>query len=223
LRIAAAATLILGLAAATALAAGTTQGKASPRSAAAQEAMRTMVFDKGKVSFTARNVALQELFKTLADQGQFSIENVDLIPQTPVSVSFDQVREQECFTQLLQQIPEINFIFLTKNSSPSGRSAIEKVQIYPQDSTGIAPGSRSTYNPADALMNEPAFGGNLFGGEGGDEPKYIPPEEPPKYIPPEEPPAYIPPDKPPEYIPPDKAPVYIAPGSEEGKKPEGGE
>jgi hypothetical protein len=184
------------------------------RSPEALSALETMVFTKGRLSFTARNVSAQELFLTLADKGQFMIEGVDLLPITPVSVSYTEMREQDCLTQLLKMAPEINFIFLAREKVEPGKSVVAKVQIYSKESSGIAPGQGQNYNPLDFL----ATGGDLFGDQGdgfgedyGDAPGYIPPAEAPKYIPPEQPPVYIPPSEPPVYIPPASDPVYVPP------------
>lgn len=183
------------------------------RSAEALNALETMVFEKGRLSFIARNVTTQELFLSLADRGQFMIEGVDLLPITPVSVSYTEVLEQDCLTQLLKMVPDINFIFLAREKPEPGKSVVEKVQIYSKDSSGISPGKGQSYNPLDFL----AAGGNLFGDQGsfgGDfqsSPGYIPPSEAPKYIPPAEPPVYIPPAEPPVYIPPASDPVYVPP------------
>jgi hypothetical protein len=185
------------------------------RSAEALSAQQTMIFDKGRLSFTARNVSTQELFLALADTGQFMIEGVDLLPITPVSVSYTEMREQDCLTQLLKMVPDVNFIFLAREQRQEGKSVVEKVQIYSKDSSGIAPGEGQSYNPLDFL----ATGGDLFGeqggygGEFGSAPGYIPPSEPPKYIPPDKPPVYIPPAAPPVYIPPANDPVYVPPPS----------
>ena len=185
------------------------------RSTEALNALETMVFDKGRLSFTARNVSTQELFLTLADKGQFIIEGVDLLPVTPVSVSYTEMREQDCLTQLLKMVPDINFIFLAREKPEAGKSVVDKVQVYSKDSSGIAPGQGQSYNPLDFL----ATGGDLFGdqdgygGEFGSAPGYIPPSEPPKYIPPDKPPVYIPPAEPPVYIPPASDPVYVPPPS----------
>jgi len=183
------------------------------RSTEALDALETMVFSKGRLSFTARNVSSQELFLTLADKGQFMIEGVDLLPLTTVSVSYTEMREQDCLTQLLKMVPDINFIFITRETAEQGKSVVEKVQIYSKDSSGIAPGQGQSYNPLDFL----ATGGDLFnnqdgfGGDFGDTPGYIPPSEAPKYIPPDKPPVYIPPSAPPVYIPPASDPVYVPP------------
>ena len=195
------------------------------RSTEALSALETMVFDKGKLSFTARNVPTQELFLTLADKGQFIIEGVDLLPITPVSVSYTDMREQDCLTQLLKMVPDVNFIFLAREKPEQGKSVVEKVQVYSKDSSGIAPGQGQSYNPLDFLATD----GNLFGdqgeysGEFGSAPGYIPPSEPPKYIPPDRPPVYIPPSEPPVYIPPASDPVYVPPSSGEGQTSDDGQ
>jgi len=196
------------------------------RSKVAQDAQKTMVFAKGRLSFTARNVPTQELFLALADTGQFIIEGVDLLPATPVSVSFADMREQDCLTQLLKLVPDINFIFLAREKSVTGKSIVEKVQIYSKDSSGIAPGSGQSYNPLDFLGG----GGDLFGGQGGgfgdgygSAPGYVPPSEPPKYIPPDKPPVYIPPAAPPVYIPPANDPVYVPPSGGGEQAPDDGQ
>ncbi len=184
------------------------------RTPEALNALETMVFSKGRLSFTARNVSAKELFLTLADKGQFMIEGVDLLPVAPVSVSYTEVREQDCLTQLLKMAPDINFIFLAREKAEPGKSVVEKVQIYSKESSGIAPGQGRNYNPLDFL----ATGGDLFDDQGGgygedfgDAPGYIPPSEAPKYIPPDKPPVYIPPSEPPVYIPPASDPVYVPP------------
>jgi len=196
------------------------------RSKAALEALDTMVFDKGRLSFTARNVPAQELLLTRADRGQFIIEGVDLLPMTPVSVSYTEMREQDCMTQLLKMVPDINFIFLAREKPAPGRSVVEKVQIYSKESTGISPGQGQSYNPLDFL----ATGGDLFGDQGdgygsgfGDAAGYIPPAEPPKYIPPDKPPVYIPPAEPPVYIPPASDPVYVPPPTDGGQADDNGQ
>jgi len=193
------------------------------RSTEALDALKTMAFEKGRLSFTARNVSTQELLLTLADKGQFIIEGVDLLPLSAVSVSFSNEREQDCLTQLLKMVPDINFIFLARTAPEEGKSRVEKVQIYSKDSSGIAPGEGQSYNPLDFL----ATGGDLFGdqsGYGGDygsAPGYIPPSEPPKYIPPDKPPVYIPPASDPVYIPPASDPVYVPPSSSDGQQSDG--
>jgi hypothetical protein len=185
------------------------------RSAEALNALKTMTFAKGRLSFTARNVTTQELLLTLADKGQFIIEGVDLLPITQVSVSYTEMREQDCLNQLLKMVPEINFIFVAREKPVPGKSVVEKVQIYSKDSSGVAPGQGQSYNPLDFL----ATGGDLFGDQGGfggdfdTAAGYIPPSEQPKYTPPAEPPVYIPPAEQPVYIPPTSDPVYVPPSS----------
>lgn len=185
------------------------------RSVEALSALETMVFQKGRLSFTARNVTTQELLLSLADRGQFIIEGVDLLPITKVSVSYTEMREQDCLTQLLKMVPEINFIFIARENPVKGISVVEKVQIYSKDSSGVAQGQGQSYNPLDFL----ATGGDLFGDQGGfgedfeSAAGYIPPSEQPKYVPPAEPPVYIPPASDPVYIPPTSDPVYVPPSS----------